>query len=182
MATDDAVSTRTHPESEPDPIRTETGPYRKETEAKRLDRNMAELLQELRVAQTGVQILFAFLLTLAFQQRFTEVDTFGRAVYVTALVCALLSSGFLIAPVGYHRLVFRQAMKAEVVSVSNWFALAGLVWLSLALGGALTVILDVMFSKDVAMIGGIVALTFLAVLWFLIPWVRVRAKQEESGG
>jgi len=156
-------------------------PPRNETHAERLDRNMAELLQELRVAQTGVQILFAFLLTLAFQQRFTEVDQFGRAVYVGALVCALLSSGFLIAPVGYHRLVFRRSMKDEVVRIANVFALAGLVWLSLALGGALTVILDVMFSKEVAMAGGIAALVFLSVLWFAIPWVRVRAKRGDSG-
>jgi hypothetical protein len=155
-------------------------PPRHESEAERLDRNMNELLQELRVAQTGVQILFAFLLTIAFQQRFAQVDAFGRAVYVTALVCALLSSGFLIAPVGYHRLVFRRAMKAEVVRVSNVFALVGMVWLSIALGGALTVILDVLFSKEVAMAAGGVALLFLVVLWFLIPWMRVRAKRGDA--
>src|SRR4051812_38971386 len=102
-------------------------PARNETKAERLDRNLGELLQELRVAQTGVQILFAFLLTLAFQQRFTEVDRFGRAVYVVALVCALLSSGFLIAPVGYHRLAFRRAMKEDVVRTANKFALTGMV-------------------------------------------------------
>lgn len=152
---------------------------RDESEAQRLDRNMGELLQELRVAQTGVQILFAFLLTLAFQQRFTEVDSFGRTVYVIALGCALLSSGFLIAPVGYHRLVFRRAMKEEVVRIANAFALTGLAWLSIALGGALTVILDVMFSKEVAMGGGIVALVFLGVLWFVIPLARLRAKRGE---
>ena len=93
-----------------------------------------------------------------------------------ALVCALIASGFLIAPVGYHRLVFRRAMKDEVVRVANISALTGLVFLSIALGGALTVILDVMFSKEVAMAGGIVALVFLVVLWFVIPSVRVRAK------
>lgn len=156
-------------------------PPRDETQAERLDRNMNELLQELRVAQTGVQILFAFLLTLVFQQRFTEVDAFGRAVYVVALACALLSTGFLIAPVGYHRLVFRRAMKAEVVRMANRFALTGLVFLSVALGGALAVILDVMFSKDVAMAGGGVALAFLTVLWFAIPWMRVRRKRDASG-
>jgi hypothetical protein len=128
-----------------------------------------------------VQILFAFLLTLAFQQRFTQLDDFGRAIYVGSLACALLASGFLIAPVGYHRLVFRRAMKAEVVRVSNGFALAGLVFLSVALGGALTVILDVMFTKRIAMTGGSVALTFLVVLWFFIPWLRLRAKRGRSG-
>jgi len=156
-------------------------PPRNETPAERLDRNMNELLQELRVAQTGVQILFAFLLTLAFQQRFTEVDAFGRIVYIGALVCALLSSGFLIAPVGYHRLAFRRAMKEDVVRTANKFALTGLVFLSVALGGALTVILDVMFTKDVAMAGGIVALVFLVVLWFAIPLLRVRAKRGDAG-
>ncbi|WP_035857091.1 DUF6328 family protein [Cryptosporangium arvum] len=156
-------------------------PPREESEAQRLDRNLNELLQELRVAQTGVQILFAFLLTLVFQQRFSEVDAFGRSVYIGALGCALLSSGFLIAPVGYHRLVFRRAMKGEVVRTANVFALIGLAFLSVALGGALTVILDVMFSKETAMVGGAVALVFLAVLWFAIPWVRVRAKRGDSG-
>ncbi|MFG1923707.1 DUF6328 family protein [Cryptosporangium sp. NPDC048952] len=154
-------------------------PPRDESAAERLDRNMGELLQELRVAQTGVQILFAFLLTLAFQQRFSEVDKFGRVVYVVALVCSLLSSGFLIAPVGYHRLVFRRAMKEEVVRTANVFALTGMVFLSIALGGALTVILDVMFSKETAMAGGVVALVFLVVLWFAIPWVRLRTKRGD---
>ncbi|MFI5957201.1 DUF6328 family protein [Cryptosporangium sp. NPDC051539] len=152
-------------------------PRRDETEAQRLDRNLGELLQELRVAQTGVQILFAFLLTLAFQQRFAEVDAFGRWVYVIALFCALLSSGFLIAPVGYHRLVFRRAMKEEVVRTANVFALVGLGWLTIALGAALTVILDVLFSQEAAIAGGTVALVFLVVLWFLIPWFRLREKR-----
>jgi hypothetical protein len=153
---------------------------RNESTAQRLDRNMAELLQELRVAQTGVQILFAFLLSIAFQQRFEKVDTFGRGIYIAALICALLSAGFLIAPVGYHRLVFRRAMKQEVVRTANIFALAGLVWLSLALGCSLTLILDVMFRKAVAIPGGCLALLFFAVLWFLIPWARVRSKRGES--
>lgn len=151
---------------------------RAETEAERLDRNFGELLQELRVAQTGVQILFAFLLTLAFQQRFASVGSFGRGVYVASLGCALLASGFLIAPVGYHRLVFRQAMKAEVVSVANRFALAGLGFLALALGGGMTVILDVLYHKEVAMAGGAGAVAFLGVLWFLLPWARLRAKRD----
>jgi hypothetical protein len=152
-------------------------PPRHETEAHRLDRNIAEQLQELRVAQTGVQVLFAFLLTLAFQQRFTELDAFGRGVYLVALACALLASGFLIAPVGYHRLAFRRAMKEEVVKVTNGFALAGLGFLSLALGCGLAVILDVMFDRWVALVGGGGAVVFLVVLWFLIPWLRVRAKR-----
>jgi hypothetical protein len=156
-------------------------PPRHETEAHRLDRNIGEQLQELRVAQTGVQILFAFLLTLVFQQRFAELDDLGRGVYLGALACALLATGFLIAPVGYHRLVFRRAMKDEVVEVTNGFALAGLGFLSLALGGALTVILDVMFDPPVAVAGGAGAVVFLVVLWFLIPWLRVRAKRDQTG-
>src|SRR6476469_3807094 len=92
---------------------------RNESAAERLDRNLGELLQELRVAQTGVQILFAFLLTLPFTQRFGEVTRFERDVYFVTLMCAGSASAFLIAPVSYHRLLFRQREKHHVVFAAN---------------------------------------------------------------
>jgi hypothetical protein len=155
-------------------------PWRSETTEQRLDRNLNELLQELRVAQTGVQLLFAFLLTLSFQPRFTLLDGFGRGAYLASLIFALLASGFLIAPVGYHRILFRRRMKDEVVAVANSLALAGLATLSLSLGCALTVILDVLYTRWVAAIGGTVATVFLLVLWFVLPWLRVVHERAED--
>src|SRR5215207_1852276 len=91
-----------------------------------LDRNLAELLQELRVAFTGVQILFAFLMTLAFTQRFQELGGFDLAVYVTALMCTAVATMVLIAPVSFHRLVFRRRQKAALVVVADRLLLVGL--------------------------------------------------------
>src|SRR6266581_2987996 len=104
-------------------------PYsREESEAQRLDRNYAELLQELRVAQTGVQILFAFLLTIAFQQRFASIDAFQRGVYVTTLVAAAIAAVLLIGPVAAHRLLFGLRLKDELVTFTGRLATGGLVF------------------------------------------------------
>src|SRR6059036_3433818 len=92
----------------------------------RADRNMIELLQELRVAQTGVQILFAFLLGLSFTPRFPDLQPSQQAVYVTTLALSASSAAFLIAPVSYHRLVFRRRLKARLVQTSHRLALVGL--------------------------------------------------------
>mgnify|MGYP003693665643 CR=1 FL=1 len=92
---------------------------RNESEADRLDRNYAEMLQELRVAQTGVQILFAFLLSIAFQQRFNDIDAFQLTVYVITLLCAAVSALLLIAPVPAHRVLFRQHRKDELVTFTG---------------------------------------------------------------
>jgi hypothetical protein len=153
---------------------------RRESPYERLDRNMNELLQELRVAQTGVQLLFAFLLTLTFQSRFTLLDSFGRGAYLASLALALLASGFLIAPVGYHRMLFRRRMKDQVVAVANAFALVGMACLALSLGAALMVILDVLYSRGVALLFGVVATGFLLVLWFLLPLLRLRAERHNG--
>src|SRR6266581_6983428 len=107
-------------------------PYsREESEAQRLDRNYAELLQELRVAQTGVQILFAFLLTIGFQQRFASITTFQRGVYVTTLVAAAVAAVLLIAPVAVHRLLFGRQLKNELVTFTARLAVGGLVFLAI---------------------------------------------------
>src|SRR6266508_4388199 len=98
---------------------------RQESELQRLDRNFNELLQELRVAQTGVQILFAFLLTLAFTQRFGEVTGFQRGLYYGTLVAAALATSLLIAPVSLHRLLFRRHQKGRVVIAANRLAGGG---------------------------------------------------------
>ena len=151
----------------------------RETEGQRLDRNVDEVLQELRVAQTGVQILFAFLLTIAFQQRFTEVTTFQRNIYVTTLLLVSGATALLIAPVSFHRIVFRQRQKRSLVEAANRLAIGGLVLLLLAVCGAVLLILDVVLGTRAALIGtGGVALWFV-VFWYVIP-LRVRRQPPDS--
>jgi Family of unknown function (DUF6328) len=140
-----------------------------ESEQERLNRNMNELLQELRVSQTGVQILFAFLLALPFAQRFTKVTTFQRDVYFVTLLLAAASGAFFIAPVSAHRLLFRRQGKAHLISSSNWMAIAGLFCLAVAIVGVILLISDFLFGTVVAaVVTGLAFLLFL-VLWYLLP-------------
>jgi Family of unknown function (DUF6328) len=148
-----------------------TGPegQRDETPLERWDRNFTELLQELRVAQTGVQILFAFLLTLPFSARFHAVGGLAKTVYVITLFAAATASALLIAPVSYHRRVFRKGRKAQLVRIASSLAQAGLLALLVAIVGAVFLVLDV-----VAGLGWAAGLTAgIAVLyvglWYLLP-------------
>jgi hypothetical protein len=142
---------------------------RNETEMQRLDRNYAELLQELRVAQTGVQLLVAFLLTIAFTPRFVETTPFQRAVYITTLLLAVASTILLIAPVSHHRIVFRHRLKSELVNAANSEALAGLTLLAFALLGAVLLITDFLFDgRGVPATVAAVAVMF-AVFWVGLP-------------
>ena len=135
----------------------------------RIDRNYGELLQELRLAQTGVQLLIAFLLSIAFSPRFVETTPFQRGVYFTTLLLALAATVLLIAPVSHHRIVFRLKRKRELVKIANREAIAGLALLALALLGALLLITDLLFDGVVipVTVGGI-ALLF-AVSWLGLP-------------
>ena len=143
-----------------------------ETEIERADRNFGELLQELRVAQTGVQILFAFLLTIPFAARFQAIDDFERRVLVAALVFSAIATACLIAPVAYHRLLFRQRLKDHIVEVTNRYAIAGLGFLVLALTSALLVALaEILPRWEAVAIAGGLGLLFV-VLWVVLPLVR----------
>ena len=152
---------------------------RNETDAERLDRNYAELLQELRVAQTGVQILFAFLLTIAFQQRFTSLDTFQRDVYLGTLIAAAVAAVLLIAPVAAHRLLFRQGLKDELVAYTGRLAAAGLAFLTLAILGAVLLIVDVVVGAPAAAVvtGAMAALVLL--VWYVLP-TRSRTQHQNE--
>jgi hypothetical protein len=142
---------------------------RDESEAERLDRNYAELLQELRVAETGVQILFAFLLSIAFQQRFASVTAFQLDVYLATLICAAVAALLFIAPVAAHRLLFRQHRKDELVAITGGFAAAGLVFLLLAMLGAVLLIVDFVAGPVPAglITGGLACLS--GWLWYVLP-------------
>jgi hypothetical protein len=144
-----------------------------ESEAQRLDRNFVELLQELRVAQTGVQILFAFLLTLAFTERFGAVTDFQRGLYYGTLVASAMATSLLIAPVSLHRLLFRRHQKRRVVEAANRLALGGLVALWMALVGVLWFITDVLYGHGPGAAAAVLSLLWFGALWFALPLRRI---------
>ncbi|MGX7677781.1 DUF6328 family protein [Jatrophihabitans sp. DSM 45814] len=156
---------------------------RNETNAARLDRNYAELLQELRVSETGVQILFAFMLSIAFQQRFQSIDTFQRTIYVLTLILSTLAIALLIAPVAFHRLVFRQGLKEELVLTASRLAIAGTSFLLLSVLSGVLLILDYVVGRAFAITTtALLAIVFL-LLWVALPlWYRDRAgdRRRES--
>jgi len=145
---------------------------REETESERLDRNFGDLLQELRVAQTGVQILFAFLLTLPFSARFGTVDTFERYVYVVALLAAAAAAAMIIAPVAYHRMLFRKGRKPQLVFSAHRMASGGLGFLLVAMVCAVLLVSDVVLGRTTAIIVAVVTAGWFATLWGLLPWLR----------
>jgi Family of unknown function (DUF6328) len=152
---------------------------REETERERLDRQLNQLLNELRVAMPGVQVLFAFLLAVPFQQRFTEVTDFQKDVYFVTLLAAAAASALFIAPTAYHRLMFRARDKPRLVALSSKFALAGLLALAIAINGALLLVTDVLFDGTVVIVTSIVAATLYIGLWFVLGIVR-RMSSERS--
>jgi O-antigen/teichoic acid export membrane protein len=148
---------------------TDTEDQRDETDLERWDRNFIELLQELRVAQTGVQILFAFLLTLPFTNRFGQISDLDKAVYVITLVAAATATALLIAPVSDHRQVFRQGRKPELVRTASTLAQAGLGALLVAIIGAVFLVLDVVAGLGWATgLAVVITLLYLA-LWYMLP-------------
>jgi hypothetical protein len=142
---------------------------RDETPLERLDRNWDELLQELRVVQTGVQILAGFLLTLPFQQRFTQIEDLNRVVFLVAFALAVVATAFLVAPVSAHRLLFRRGEKAALVDLANRCARVGLVALALAVSAVAFVIFDVVTDTPVALAAAGAALVLFTVNWLVLP-------------
>jgi hypothetical protein len=135
----------------------------------RLDRELIELLNELRVALPGVQILFAFLLTVPFNGRFERVTDLQETVYFVALLLTLVSSALLMAPTAYHRLRFRQRDKERMLQISNRFAIAGIGALALAMTAAIFLVTDFLFEAWAAAIVALLAGLLLALVWFLLP-------------
>jgi hypothetical protein len=151
---------------------------RDETEPQRLDRNYNEQLQELRVAQTGVQILFAFLLGIAFQQRFADISQFLRIVYIGTLACAAIAAALFIAPVAVHRALFRRHLKDELVEFTGRLAVAGLAFLALTVLGALLLVIDFVAGPVPAGIATAAMALLFGYLWYLLP-VRWRRRMDE---
>ncbi|MFI0509654.1 small-conductance mechanosensitive channel [Streptomyces canus] len=153
---------------------------RNETPLERADRNFGELLQELRVTQTGVQILFAFLLTLAFTQRFPALDTFQRATYVTTLLFAVLAAALFTAPAALHRSLFQRGAKARIVQVSSRLATVGMGVLVLAFTGSVLLVVDVTTGRAGGLAAGAATLMVCLGLWWLLPLLVRRAGLAEE--
>ncbi|EPH41717.1 DUF6328 family protein [Streptomyces aurantiacus] len=151
---------------------------RRETPLERADRNFTELLQELRVTQTGVQILFAFLLTLAFTPRFPSLDTVQRATYVTTLLLAVLAAALFTAPAAVHRGLFQRGAKPLIVRVSSRLAGAGLSVLVLALTGSVLLVVDVAATRTGAVFAAAGTLVACGGLWWLLPRAVARAGER----
>lgn len=146
---------------------------RSETEEERLDRNWSSLLQELRVTQTGVQLLTGFLLTLPFQERFADLSHWMRDVYLMTVVCSLLATVLLVAPVGMHRLLFRRHKLLPLVSSAHRFAFLGLLLLGAALTGVAIVVFGAVISETAGVAAGVVTAVIMLALWVGYPlWVR----------
>src|SRR6476661_7488581 len=151
-----------------------------ESRKERIDRELIELLNELRVALPGVQFLFAFLLIVPFQQKGGQITDFQRGVYFVALAAAALATALLIAPAAQHRILFRQHDKEALLRRSNRSALAGLLALGAAICAALLLVIDVLFSLALAWITAGALAVLLLWWWLAVPlWQRERNEQDE---
>lgn len=130
---------------------------------------MIELLQGVRVAQIGVQVLFAGLLTLSFTDRFSRLDDFQRGTYVVTLLLAVVTTGLLVAPAAAHRMTFARGVKPLTVRLSHRLFVAGLVTLALTLTGAVLLVLDATVARGLAVALAAAAAVVLCVLWFVVP-------------
>jgi hypothetical protein len=151
-----------------------------ESESERLTRNLNELLQELRVTQTGVQILTGFLLTLPFSNRFPTLNGVQKAVYLAILCGSVVATGMIIAPVAFHRVLFRHGQRPWLVQAANRAARAGLASLALTTSGVVWLVFDLVVDRTSATIAGIVSLFFFAGVWVAIP-LRAPRSEEPTG-
>jgi hypothetical protein len=147
---------------------------RKETPNERADRNWNELLQELRVMQTGVQILTGFLLTLPFQPTFADLDDYQRTVYLALVVTSVIATALIVAPVSVHRSLFRQQMKRHIVTLADRLTRVALAVLALVITGASLLVFDVVVGRTEGIVVGASVLVVLAIVWVVLPEVLRR--------
>ena len=146
----------------------------------RLNRELVELLNELRVVLPGVQVLFAFLLTLPFTSKFAELSGLQRNVYFATFLSTTAASAFLMTPTAFHRIRFRRADKEWLLVLSNRMAIAGLIGLALSLGGAVFLVSDVLFGTTSAAVTAGATAALVGILWFVLP-VRREIRDHGSG-
>jgi hypothetical protein len=147
---------------------------RHETPTERLDRNWNEILQELRVTQTGIQILTGFLLTVPFQQRFADLTESQRVIYLVLVVLAAMTTGLLVAPVSLHRWLFRRRAKEALVAEADRFMRVGLVFLAVVVSGVVLLVFDVVTTRGIALTVSGLLLALLVGAWFVLPAVLAR--------
>lgn len=145
-----------------------------------LDRNFQELLQELRVTQTGVQLLSGFLLTVPFSDRFHSLDEVQLAAYVAVFCGSVIATALLVAPVAFHRVLFRRRQRRLIVEAANWSALGGISVLGLTTSGILFLVLDLVGPRPVAVAALVTCLALFVVLWAVLPLVGA-ARANGSG-
>ena len=155
---------------------------RHETPTERLDRNWTELLQELRVVQTGVQLLTGFLLTLPFQNRFSQLSSGKQDIYLVTVIAAVAATCFLIAPVALHRMLFRQHARRITVTTAHWLAVAGLVLFAAATVGVVLLIFQVVRSVPAGAVAAVCALVLITLLWLVLPLVLREAGERKRPG
>lgn len=147
---------------------------------KTLTRNWNELLQELRVAQTGIQILTGFLLTVPFSSRFTELDGRQVAIYLVVLSGSAVTTALVTAPVAFHRILFRRRQRRWLVEAANVAARAGLTTMALTIGGVLLLVFDVVVGPTAGAMAMVAALVFFTGVWGAVPWWSHRAGAREA--
>jgi len=147
----------------------------------RLTRNWNELLQEIRVTETGVQILTGFLLTVPFSQRFGDLDPFQRHLYLVVLAGSVATTALVVAPVAFHRALFRHRARYWLVEAANRCARLGLVMTALTISGVVFLVFDVVVGTPAGVVAFVVALAFFTLLWAGSPWLSGRAGVRAPG-
>jgi hypothetical protein len=150
-------------------VRPTDRPERDETDAERIDRNLAELLQEMRVAIIGAQVLFGFLLAIPFANRFDALDHGERVLFSVDLTLAATATALLVGPVAYHRLRFRRHTKASLLRTANTATILGLVTIGLATVGSVLLVMEFVWSGPVGFLLTLPPALTIFVLWFVIP-------------
>jgi hypothetical protein len=151
-----------------------------EDRTERVNRELIELLNELRVALPGVQVLFAFLLAVPFAQGFTHTTDFQRALFFVVMSLTAVSLALLIAPSAWHRIRFRQQDKERILQASNKMSIAGLGFLALAMTGAVMLIADFIYSPTLTIVSGVAAATVYGLLWYVLPLMGPRGPQPDE--
>ena len=152
--------------------------YDDETRRERINRELIELLNELRVALPGVQVLFAFLLAVPFAQGWKSVTEFQKDVFFATLISTALSTACFIVPTAYHRLNFRNREKENILLLSNKFAVAGIIFLAVSMVLVLVLITDVIYSQEAALVIGTLGALVFGGLWLGLPILRGRSETE----
>lgn len=148
-----------------------------ESQNERLARNLSELLQELRVAQTGVQFLFGFLLSVAFTEHYARASGFEQVVHLIAVVFATAAVALLTAPAAWHRVLFRRGQRPEILRVANVLAVSGLACLAIAMTATVLLLFKVVAGPVIGTVVAVAAAVLFSLLWFLLP---LRTRREDS--